>query len=140
MENKNDKIILKLKAEIAEEKKSLKKIKNFTPITNCSLDMDGVRHNLHVVQQPMIVTLLVKLNALRLSAEDLDLLADYTIGGYQLEDWITDLKGRLLVVGAKDRETKLKTMEDKLHQLLSSDKKVELEIDSILKDFKGNEE
>lgn len=135
MATKNDKVILKMKADIAAEKDSLKKIKNFSPITNCSLELDGQRHNLHILTHPAILMLLVKLNALRLSAEDLGLEKEFLISGYQLNDWITDLKGKLLVVGAKERETKLKAMEDKLHRLLSEDKKTELEIDSILKEF-----
>lgn len=138
METKNDKVILKLKAEIAAEKDSLAKIKNFTPVTNCSLELDGVRHNLHILTQPLVIALLVKVNALRLSADDLGLQKEFILSGYKIDEWVTDLKGRLLVVGAKEREAKLKLMETKLHNLLSEDKKTELEIDDILKDFKGD--
>ncbi|MFB0830237.1 hypothetical protein [Brevibacillus laterosporus] len=42
-------------------------------------------------------------------------------------DWIKDLKSKLDIVRRKEEEHKLKVMETKLHQLLSNEKKVELE-------------
>ena len=39
--NKNDEQILKLKERIETKKEELKKIKRFSPITNCVIDIDG---------------------------------------------------------------------------------------------------
>lgn len=128
---KNDEKIMILKKQIEEKKEKLKKAEKFSPITNCSLEVDGVRHNINVLQKEQIVTLLVKLNTYAMSAKDLGILSDYNISGFNVEDWLTDLKAKLDNLSRKEEEMKLKAMEGKLHQLLSNDKKVELEIEEI---------
>jgi hypothetical protein len=75
---------------------------------------------------------MVKLNSYKLSAKDLGILKEYSISGYSVEDWISDIKFKFDILCRKEEENKLKVMETKLHQLLSSDKKVELEIDEIM--------
>lgn len=127
----NDKKILDLKALIETKKKALKTKKTFVPITNCSLELDGVRHNIHVLQRETLICVLVKLNSYRLSAIDLGVLEQYMVSNYKVEDWITDIKARLEVIAQKEEETKLQALEKKLHNLLSTDKQVELEIEGI---------
>jgi hypothetical protein len=130
MGNANDTKILELKAQIKEKKNKLKKLKKFVPITNCSIEVDTVRYNLQVLNKEQLITLLVKLNSIRLSVVDLE-LEEYFISGYKIEDWISDIKSRLEILSLKEEENKLLVLENKLHTLLSTDKKVELEIDSI---------
>ena len=65
-----------------------------------------------------------------MSAADLG-LDKFEISGYDLNDWITDVKARLEVIATKREENNLKAMETKLDKLLSEDKKTELELDSI---------
>ncbi|GFN32439.1 hypothetical protein PCURB6_26990 [Paenibacillus curdlanolyticus] len=48
------------------------------------------------------------------------------MSGYHIEDWIADLKAKLDFLNVKEEERKLKAMEDKLDQLLSDEKKVEM--------------
>lgn len=134
---KNDKIILTLKAEIEKKKEQLKKVSKFSPITNCSLELDGVRFNLNAISLEQLYQIMVKVNTYKLSAEDLGIEKETKFSGYILEDWLTDLKSRLSILGMKEEETKLKKMEQRLHELLSTDKKVELEIDAIMKDLNG---
>lgn len=131
MSTKNDKIILNLKKQVEEKKAAIKKSSKFTPITNCSIEFSGTRYNINVQQKDGLIALLVHLNALKNSAIELDLLDSYVISGYNIEDWITDLKARLAYVTRKEEENKLKAMEDKLHSLLSNEKKVELEISAL---------
>lgn len=100
-------------------------------MTNCSIEVDGVRQNLQVLSKEQLISLMVKLNAYKLSAEDLGLEDNYTMSGYKLEDWITDMKLKLEVIAQREEESKLQAMETKLHVLLSNDKKVELEISEI---------
>lgn len=129
--NKNDEKILELKNKIKEKKNKLNKINKFTPITNCSLELDEERYNINVLNKGVIIHLLVKLNSYKNSAKELEVLDDYIIGGYKIEDWIDDLKSKLDILSVKDEERKLKVMEDKLNKLLSDDKKVELELNEI---------
>lgn len=129
--NKNDEKILMLKNQIREKKNKLNNINKFTPITNCSIELDDKRYNINVLTKDNVISLLIKLNTYKNSAIELDLLEDYIISGYKIEDWITDLKNKLAILSVKDEERKLKTMENKLNKLLSDDKKVELELNEI---------
>ena len=128
MTNLNDSKILQLKKQIEEKKQKLKTITKFTPVTNCSLSHNNKIHNINVCNKEEIVDLLIDLNSKLLSAKELKLDEDYKINGYSLIDWITDLKTKLNILSQKDEEKKLKMMEDKLTQMLSNEKKTELEL------------
>jgi hypothetical protein len=131
MANANDEKILGLRKQIEEKKSKLKGAKKkFVPITNCSLEIDGVRFNLNVLPKEQLISLLVKLNIYKLSISDLKLI-DYTISGYKVDDWMTDIKSKLEISALMEEERKLHEMEVKLEMLLSDDKKIELEIGEI---------
>jgi len=91
-----------------------------------------IRHNIQVLTKEQLIALLVKLNTYAMSAKDLG-LESYVISGFDVVDWLIDIKSKLDFVSRKEEENKLKVMESKLHQLLSNEKKVELEIDEIMK-------
>ena len=129
--SKNDDRILELKKQVEDKKKELASKKTrFVPITNCILEMDGMTLNLNVLSESALILLWIRLNTYRMYAADLG-LHKFEISGYDLEDWITDVKARLEVIATKREENNLKAMETKLDKLLSEDKKTELELDSI---------
>ena len=127
----NDAVILKLKKDIEEKKKLIKSSERFTPVTNCSLVLDNERYNLNVLGKDQIIPLMVKLNAYAKSAEDLGVSDDLEYGGFKVEQWMTDLKARWAIINRTNEEARLKALENKLHNLLSLEKKVELEIADI---------
>jgi len=127
----NDSKIMELKKQIEEKKVKLGKSQKFSPITNCSIEVDTVRYNIQVLTKDQLITLLIKLNSYAMSAKDLNI--DYVVSGFNIWEWIIDIKSKLEFVSRKEEENKLKVMESKLHQLLSNEKKVELEIDEIMK-------
>jgi len=129
----NDLKIMELKKQIEEKKIKLGKSQKFSPITNCSIELNGIRVNIQVLTKEQLTTLLIKLNSYAISAKDLGI--DFVISGYHVVEWITDIKSKLDFVSCKEEENKLKVMESKLHQLLSNEKKVELEIDEIMKNL-----
>jgi len=129
----NDSKIMELKKQIEDKKAKLIKSQKFSPITNSSIELDGVRTNIQVLNKEQLTYLLVKLNSYALSAKSLEI--DFIISGYHVADWITDIKSKLDFVSRKEEENKLKVMESKLHELLSNEKKVELEIDEIMKNL-----
>jgi hypothetical protein len=129
--NSNDSTILALKGQIEYKKNALKATEKFSPVTNCSLEVDNVRYNIHVLTKEQIIPLLIKLNSYKMSAEALGLLNDYTISGFSLKEWIQDLQAKLMNVNRKVEEDRLRRLEEKLHNLLSNDTKVELEIEEI---------
>jgi len=127
----NDDKIMLLKSQIAEKKKGLKTKKKFSPLTNCSIELDGVRLNLQVLNREGLTHLLVKLNSYLLSAVDLGLDEEYVISGYLIDQWITDIKLKLEILKYEEEDRKLKVLESKLHVLLSSEKQVSLAIEEI---------
>jgi hypothetical protein len=127
----NDDVILELKKRIDEKKKALKGAEKFSPITNCSLELGAQRFNIQVSGKEQLTDLLVMLNAYRNSAIELEVNAEYRISGYSLDDWITDIKARLMNLNRNIEQGKLKSLEDKLDSLLSSEKRVELELEDI---------
>ena len=69
------------------------------------------------------------MNLYKKEAENLNI--DFVISGYSIDDWITDIKNKFDITKTKAEIYNLKTMESKLDELLSEDKKAELEIDDI---------
>lgn len=128
--SKNDDRILELKEKIEEKKQELSgKNTKFVPVTNCIIELDGMTNNLHTCDSDKLALLLVKLNLYKKEAENLDI--DFVISGYSIDDWITDIKNKFDIIKTKAEIYNLKTMESKLDELLSEDKKTELEIDDI---------
>lgn len=129
---KNDERIMELKRVIEDKRKELaSKPTRFTPITNCLLVLDSVSYNFHVDTNEL---LLVKLNAMKMSAMDLGIdISTLIISGSSLDDWITDVKNNLEFKKYKEEKKKLNVLEKQLTDLLSSDKQTELKIDEIEK-------
>lgn len=127
--SKNDERVLQLKQVIDKKKSELKNSKKFTPITNCVLDLEGQKYNLNVIQFDYLQLLLVRLNMYLMSAKDLGVSLE--ISGYNIEEWITDIKCKIEVVEYKKKETELKALEVKLDKMLSDEKKTELELNEI---------
>lgn len=138
MANQNDERVMNLKKQIEEKKQSLGKKKRFVPVTNCSLELDGLRYNLNVLGREQLITLLIRLNIHRLSAIDLGLLNEFSVSRYSVDDWMTDIRSKMEIIVQREEESRLQQLENQLHTLLSSDKKVELEIDSLEAMIKGN--
>lgn len=133
MKNNDDKI-LKLKEQIKAKKANLSKIGKFTPITNCSIEVNGKRYNIHTLNSSdKIIPLMVEINIYRHSASELKFEEQFLISGYTPDQWLIDLQSKLSQVSRKDEEDRLKSMESKLEKLLSDDKRVELEIEEIMK-------
>lgn len=129
--NNNDERIIKLKAQIATKRTELNTMPSrVVPITNCLLSLDDRNYNLHVEASEF---LLIKLNMYVMSARDLDIdLDNIIISGYKITDWISDIKDFLAVKKYKAEKKKLDLLEKKLDNLLSEDKRTELEIDNII--------
>lgn len=130
----NDEKIIKLKQQIEEKRNKLGNLKRFTPITNCILELDGITTNIQILSKEKLALLLIKLNLYKMSMENLNMsLDEIIINGYDVRDWIIDILAKIDIISYKEEEQKLKTMESKLVELLSKEKKTELAIDEIEK-------
>lgn len=138
MAQKNDERIMQLKKTIEEKRQEFaSKPTRFNPITNCLLVFDQVTYNLHIDSSEM---LLIKLNALLISAKDLEIdTSTLMISGSSLDDWIADVKANLEVQRYKAEKKKLDMLEKQLTALLSDDKQTELQIDSLEELLKDSE-
>jgi hypothetical protein len=130
---KNDDRILQLKQKVQEKKDELAgKAVKFAPVTTMSLELDGVRHNLHVVDGSTLVLLACKLQSIKTSAVELEFpLEAVMLSGFPIDAWLTDIKARLNAIQIKAKQAELNQLESKLKTLLSNDKKTELELDEI---------
>ena len=129
--NKNDDKILALKKRVEAKKATVGPVKRFSPLTSCSIELDGTRYNLHTMNQESLIFLLCKLTTLDAAAEKLGYVEQCMISGFPTNDWIADIQTKLEIMAQKSDLEKLKAMEAQLNKLLSDDKKTELEIDSI---------
>lgn len=131
MTQKNDDRIMQLKEQIEKKRKELAEsnTSRFVPITNCLLVIDKTTYNLHVDSSEL---LLIKLNSMRLSANDLGIdTSKIIISGYSLDDWISDVKNNLSIQNYRAEKRKLDSLEKQLTALLSDDKQTELQIDQL---------
>lgn len=129
MATKNDERVLQLKEIIDKKRLELKGAKKFTPLTNCVLDLEGQKYNLNVLQLNDLQMLLVRLNMYLISTKDLEI--NLEISGYNLAEWITDIRCKIEIFEYKQKEAELKALEAKLDKMLSNEKKTELELDEI---------
>lgn len=130
----NDDKILKLKSQIENKKAKLLKLSTFRPTTNCMLIFNDVKYNLHVLNKEKAIILACQLQSIKRSSEELDLKID-NLSGYSIDDWLVDITGRIAELSIKEEKAKLKSMENRLTELLSNDKKIELEIEEIEKEL-----
>jgi hypothetical protein len=128
---KNDSLILKLKKEIEVKEKLIESSIRFTPITNCSLTINGIKSNLHSMSSNGLLFALAYVNSLKQGLKEI--LPDETliIDGYSSDDWILDIKTKFNVLNVSSEKERLKKLKEKLHNLLSTDTKVELEIENL---------
>jgi len=131
MATKNDKVILNLKREIEAKKSLLANGIKFNPVTNCSLELDGMRYNLHVANQDTVLLLIAKLNSLNISLAEIMPGESLTISGYKVKSWLEDLIAKFNVSNVSNEKVRLQALENKLHQLLSLDTKIEIELSGI---------
>ena len=133
--SKNDDKILDLKAQIEKKKRDIGIVRNFNPSTNCILNIDNVNYNIHTFSKSQIIHMLVKLNSMMMSAKDLGLEDQLEFNGYNISLWIEDLMKLLNITNIRQEQVKLMQMEKRLTEMLSDNKKIELELDEIMKEL-----
>lgn len=131
MTNKNDERILELRKQIASKRGKINSVGRFNPVTNCSLELDGERFNLNVLRVNELQKLLIKLTAYYEAAKKLELSSEADYSGYKLHEWKEDVEGKLNALRNLEERKNLVMMETKLEKMLSDEKQVELELDSI---------
>jgi hypothetical protein len=129
--NANDKKILALQKEIASRELMLGKTTGFNPITNCSLTIDSKTVNIQTLSSEDLLLYIARFKSLEMGLQSEVPDAVLNIGGFSISDWITDLKSRYFILNIKNERIRLSTLKQKLSELLTSETKVELEIDKL---------
>ena len=133
MANANDAKVTKLRAEIEKKRAALKnRSSRFSPITNASLELSGVRYNLHTLDLGTAMLLGSQLQAVKNGAEDLFFDTSFVlISGFSVRDWVLDVLARIESISVKDEETKLHALDARLKELLSADAKTDIAVQEI---------
>jgi hypothetical protein len=132
--NNNDEKILKLREQIAAKKALLNTATKTSLKTNLVLHLEEKTYNLNVLPAADLGMLTIRLNMYKISASDLK-LTDVVISGYAIDDWLEDIFAKVNYVNTKAEKLKLAEMEKRLAELLSNDKKIELELSNLEKEL-----
>lgn len=130
----NDKVILGLKKEIEIKKALLKKAKvKFSPVTNGMLTFQGTRYNILTVDKDFLLLMICQLESYKTILTTKFPSETLKLDKYPIDSWLEDLYARYNNLNTFVEEERLKVLESKLHNLLSNDTKVDLEIEEIRK-------
>jgi len=70
-------------------------ISDINYLTNCHINIDNIVEDIRWLNKKQLIDLLIRVNMYRLSAIDLDLLDEFNISGYKVNEWITDIREKL---------------------------------------------
>ena len=129
----SDARVTTLRKQIETKRDAIKsRSSKFIPVTNCSLELDGTRYNLHTLDTIALIFVGAKLQSLIAGADTLFHGANgLIISGYTASDWVIDIKSRIEAVAVRSEEAQLRTLDAKLKELLSSDAKTEMALNEI---------
>lgn len=132
----NDERILKLLNEIKLKEGKIESYKKEDYRTNCMLILDKETININTISKNDLKILACKIASLYqgesylFQSGQFDLRGDLTtINGFNLKEWIFDICERINFLEIKEEKAKLKQMKSKLENMVSDDKKVEMELD-----------
>lgn len=128
-----DKVILKLKEEIEEQKAALESVSKSKYRTNLVLPITGNRINLNTLDKSQILVYIAQLANIRTGLVSLGISDEPDLGGFTIEDWVHDLRIKYGAVNRRNEEKRLSDLEDKLNALLSEDVKKDKELADVLK-------
>lgn len=132
MKDINDTKIIELSNKI-DKSLEIKNTENkkFIPKTCLVITVDGKEYNINVLSKQDLLMLLLKLNSYKMSAENFIDIRTFDICEYNIEDWICDIKNKYDILNNKEKIKNAEKIKSKLNSLLSSDKKVEIEISNL---------
>lgn len=133
MATKNDAMILILKDKIAKKKENITNPGKFVPVTTCIFTLYGEKVNIHTLDTTQLSQWLVTFKMMIDTSKTIDGMSvnDIMIDGYNVTEWYSDLLLKYQIIKYDNEMKELKALESKLSKMLSSDKKVELELAEI---------
>jgi len=132
---KTDSKVLSLKKIVEEKKANLKKV-SFQPRTNCSIKWVGQSVNLHVATMPELVVTLGLLQSV-VNATPVELHSYLLLGSFTFQEYLEDIRSKIAVLEYQADLAELRRYQTKLDELLSSEAKVDLELQELEELIKG---
>ena len=128
---------------VNQKKKEIEKIEKPTFITNCSFgfmeDSGANRINLQMLNDLKIfVSILAflneKENSFNIAKEELGLTKlEFTWLGFSVQSWKEDIQSRIAKIQVANKKKELEEFEKRLNAMISPEKRVQLELESIKK-------
>lgn len=143
MATEKDKQIEELQAIVLQQKEEIAKTEKLSWITNCSFSYDknsANRLNLQVINDieeliSILSFLISKEKDHKAATDILELEHPFKWMGYSLKDWQTDIKSRVHKIKISDKKKKLEVLQTKLNNLVSEERREEIELDNIKKEL-----
>ena len=136
-----DDTILELMEKLKEKKKEFEKVQsNATKswVTNCSYSFNGNdKKNLAVMNELEVIQLAADVmktsGYLAMAAYELNVDTPEKIQGYTRDQWITDCKKRIAVIGFNSKKKELEEMEQMLNNLVSPELQRKMALEELTK-------
>ena len=140
MTKNNDFRILEMKKLIEKKRESIEKNSEvFSPRTTLVFDWNSQKYNLNVLSVESLLKLLFGLEMYKVAmtkvkelhsnlSDDVD---NIRYSGFSIEDLIHDVLGALKTKKWREESAELKKLGKKLDDMISDDKRLELELDDI---------
>ncbi len=132
---KTDNKTLNLLSRAQTELSKMENVKKPNYKTNCVLHLEGASYNLHTLPVENLQLLMAKLSAYNMGYTKLELEDNMSISGFTLDDWLYDLKLKYNLVSQRKKKDHWLGIINRLNGLLSSDAKIEIELDEIERMF-----
>lgn len=140
-----DETTLLLIEEINKRKQEIAKATRPNWLTNCTFSYDEFNLvnaiNLHVESSiPKLISivahLLNKQNSFNEAATLLGISdLNFKWHGFKVDDWIEDIKTRIVKLQIKTKEDKLRKLEERLNAIISPELKAQMELEQIMKEL-----
>ena len=98
------------------------------------MELDGQRYNINVLTKDQLAHLIVKLSTYSGVADNIG-FGNYSIAGFPIQDWITDLKAKFANLDRKMEEQRLANLKKELINELSADTKAEIKLKKIAEEI-----
>ena len=141
--NSMDQTVIDLMSKLKEKKNAFEKVQsNATKswVTNCSYSFkpDGTdKKNLAVLNEQEVVQLaadvMSKTSYLTIAAYELGVDIPEKIQGYTRDQWITDCKKRIAVIGFNSKKKEIEEMEAALNSLVSPELQRKIALEELTK-------
>jgi len=135
--SKTDKAVLELLTKVREKKAAIKTAKERPQwITNCSFKTPTGSINIQTVRDTdtlisICASLLVEYESSIKAANQLDLPYSEKKDGYNLTEWIADLKTRARMLKVEKEQKEISELDERINRLVSAEQRREMELEEL---------